>query len=828
MPAHFFKPSPALFDACPERCIVTPNERLCREFSRTYNEAQIAQGRRAWERPKVISLQRYFLNDAMDNPIGPHLLSRDAEFVLWQELADANATHLTSLAQDAWRLLQQWQIDLEDVRFQHTHNGRTLQRWATRFRQRLREANLITEAELPGAIVPRPVQIELLAFDVITPLVRDYLKAVEAAGGTVTQHAAPTSQVQGRPARTQKRIEVTSRPQEIHAAAQWSRQCLSRQPSARIGIVVPYLTQSYAMIDHAFGVEFGDTTNAYDISGGVALTQQPVWRTARQVLHLVFARLTHAQLIQLCNAPFTNLANLSLPAGLREDVHIGDLKRGNPTVDTLSALRQSVRSGSYGAWIEVFQSALAAAGWVLGSGSVQYQAYLAIVDALDGFRALRSLPNCTADVALMTLERMLEHRLFAPERAPAPVQILGPLETTGLTFTHLWVAGLQDTAWPAVPTPNPLLPISLQRQHNVPRVDHEAERHFAERQTARWHEATRNLVVSYASDDGEEQHQCSELVSDIDLVELRQLIPGYRRRRHPWLKKPPTSNLQPMLEQSGSPVTGIVTKGGTSLLRNQAQCPFRAWAIHRLDLREPQPPHSFPNPLERGLLVHDALHELYLANGLNADVGEQQIAAAATHAVAKHLRNAPKLYRDSEVARLQRLLLAWIELEAQRPGFTIIGLEMESRLELPGMQLSLRIDRLDEVQTADGARQLVIDYKTGAAVANRLLTDRLIEPQLPIYALTTPAIRATLFARIAENGVRMTGLADDAIELGPVRRTRLPDGGWPALTDRWQQQLDDLVGEYRSGFAAVQPYAQSVCDNCHLKSFCRIDAMTDS
>ena len=270
MPAHFFKPSQNLFDACPEQCIVTPNERLCREFVRTYNEEQLAAGRKAWRRPKVTSLQRYFHANYQEYPLQPRLLSLDGEFVLWQELADNGTAHLATLAQDAWQLLNQWQIDIDDVRFAQTHNTRTYKRWASRFRQRLRDANLITEAELPDAINPQPEQLHLLAFDIITPQVRGYLRAIAAAGGTVTEHPAPTSHPQGQPARIRKRIEVTSRAQEIHAAAQWSRQILNRQPGARIGIVVPYLTQRYAMVDHAFGVEFGDTPNAYDISGRMA------------------------------------------------------------------------------------------------------------------------------------------------------------------------------------------------------------------------------------------------------------------------------------------------------------------------------------------------------------------------------------------------------------------------------------------------------------------------------------------------------------------------------------------------------------------------------
>ena len=352
----------------------------------------------------------------------------------------------------------------------------------------------------------------------------------------------------------------------------------------------------------------------------------------------------------------------------------------------------------------------------------------------------------------------------------------------------------------------------------MPRTDHPAEAEFALEQTQRWRRASRYTVVSHAAEEGDEQHRCSSLVESIPLASIEKLVPRFRARRHPWLAEPPKGLLEPMLGECGTPLAETPARGGTSLLRDQAQCPFRAWAVHRLGLREVREPQNYPDALERGILVHDALFALY--DGAAGPDVQTRIEQAVSAALDKHLHAAPDAYRGHERARLRGLLGKWVDLEAERPEFVVVGLEQEARLTLPGLELSLRIDRIDgDPQT--GARA-VIDYKTGNATASRLLDERLTEPQLPIYALTDAAIRSTLYAQLGADRISLKGLASEEIELGKGAVRKLPAAEWDALTVRWRTQVEVLAKEFLDGHAAVQPSSPGVCTNCHLPSFCRI------
>jgi exodeoxyribonuclease-5 len=100
--------------------------------------------------------------------------------------------------------------------------------------------------------------------------------------------------------------------------------------------------------------------------------------------------------------------------------------------------------------------------------------------------------------------------------------------------------------------------------------------------------------------------------------------------------------------------------------------------------------------------------------------------------------------------------------------------------------LRLRVDRIDRVQTPEGERWLVIDYKTGADADPRgWKAERLTEPQLPLYAS---------HALTGEAGVPRV----DGICFAHVK------DGHPALVaaTNWRERLrDDKPGRFRTDWS---------------------------
>ena len=813
MPIHFARLPTALADAALREPLITPNERLAREAAAACNQRQLDLGRRAWPRPRVASLRRYLHTRFDAAAANAQVLSSEAELLLWLDTAEPGSLHLAEWAAEAWALALAWRIDPAASAFEATANGRLFRRWAARFGAELKAGNWISAAELADAAVPEVGDLHLLGFERFEPQTADWLARVERAGGRVHHHEAAEC-----PAISQRRVRLESQADEISAAAQWARQTLTEHGGARIGVVFPYLAAAFHAIDHAFGVEFADAPHAFDISGGLPLTEQPVWRSAELLLDQVLepANPTPESLLR---APFLDLPSLlDRGIGLSHDAALAPGDR--PLVGLrhrlvgLLGLEPTRARQPFAAWVARFRNVLQQARWGAGAGSVQHQARERIEDCLDRYSAMSQRPNITAPEALRTLRDLLSAQEFAPERPPAPIQVLGYLETTGLQFSHLWVAGLGDANWPQSPAPNPLIPMELQRRCGIPRIDHPSEGAFAQRRIQHWRTACQHLTTSWFPAQAEGGEACSALIRPFTQASIAEAVGQHRRRRHPWLARLP----EPASEAAGADQAthlGAEIRGGTALVRDQAECPFRAWAVHRLGLQAERPTEPFPDALTRGTVVHAAFHKLYRDH--ERPFSDTDVNTAAETAVAQQLAHTPARFRANEQSRIAGIIHAWLDHEAKRPAFNVIGLEQDAELAMPGARFFLRIDRIDQ-DAATGA-QIVIDYKTGAVSVNRLLDERLVEPQLPMYALTDARIQAVLYAGVGDEEIRLDGWGADSLGTG-----RSPADGWGLLRARWREQVAVLIEEFRSGNAQVAPHRPQTCRYCHLPGLCRVNA----
>ncbi len=104
----------------------------------------------------------------------------------------------------------------------------------------------------------------------------------------------------------------------------------------------------------------------------------------------------------------------------------------------------------------------------------------------------------------------------------------------------------------------------------------------------------------------------------------------------------------------------------------------------------------------------------------------------------------------------------------------------------------------------------------------------MLEPQLPVYAVASEQVAAVCFARVGENAASLVGVADESLDLNPARLTKLPAGGFQEVRSTWRRQLEGLISEYSSGYAAVTPRDNNLCNTCHLATFCRIESKREA
>ena len=454
--------------------------------------------------------------------------------------------------------------------------------------------------------------------------------------------------------------------------------------------------------------------------------------------------------------------------------------------------------------------------------------------SLDGVSTAMSRSTAAAHLA-----RMISSVEFQPEGTGGPVQVLGALESSGMTFDHLWILGLHDTALPSRPNPNPFIPLPVQRRYRMKRADAEREHHFAALVAARLFTAAPNVVLSWPTREKAAEQRPSPFLNSVADGQPPQ-AESHSPDRVLWLARPP---LEEVIDDLGPPIsTRKPFTGGTGIIKDQALCPFRAFAHHRLRAERLDVPDIGIDNMSRGSLAHTVL-ELFWekvvdqATLLSLDQPSlahllDDAAEGALDRLERERRyDLPYRQRQIEKQRLVFLARQWLEFERGRGSFSVLSAEKGRQVKIGGLAIRTRIDRVDELSDGTCA---IIDYKTGRPDPLQWLDQRITEPQLPVYCLGQPhgSVGAVMFAvvrsKVKESG--FSGLARD-IEAWPGARSRvlaacLEEKGWTTFEDvlaHWEKTLPALGDAFARGDAAVDPVDLEIaCQYCDLKGLCRV------
>ena len=177
-----------------------------------------------------------------------------------------------------------------------------------------------------------------------------------------------------------------------------------------------------------------------------------------------------------------------------------------------------------------------------------------------------------------------------------------------------------------------------------------------------------------------------------------------------------------------------------------------------------------------------------------------------------------------EEKRLQKILFDWLLLEKKRPFFKVVSLEKFQKIKIGELNLSVKADRIDELE--DGS-YLVIDYKTGRTNLAHWFSERLREPQLPLYCVFgLMEIQAIAFASVSAKELGFKGAAkkDYGVEgiktIEKIKQTEVTN--WTEILNYWQTSLLQLAESFYQGQAQVHPIDEEACRQCDLQALCRI------
>ena len=852
--------------------LVTASERAARAIAVAFHRTRQAEGQLAWPSPNILDWNSFTRSAWEERTLdGRLLLNPTQELALWADivaqsrqmatLLEGPRHRLARMAMEANRLLSSFAADFlqrAKARSAWERDAGVFSGWLTAFDQVCSAGNLISASRVPielttllkNEAASRPPLL-LAGFDRILPV--QY--ALFDAWGAWRQadYGAPAVQVSFHSA--------DSEQTELDACAQWCSRQLQGDPLVRLLVIAQDAGARRGEIERAFLPGAGSADSLpFEFSLGIPIGQVALTRGAALLLRWLSSPIEEQELDWLLSTgqfAATAQESLALQACMRALRRRG-LERTQWTLDAF--LSQTLAAEKLPApWVERMQQArsrldeqrrreqspldwaafvpelLQAAGWPgwRPLSSSEFQALNRWQQALDaaaslGFDARRFQWN----EFLTQLSRALEETLFAPESRDAPILIAGAAESAGLTADAIWFLGASEDAWPARGATHPLIPLEVQRETGMPHCSPLIDWELARAVTTRLLASAPEVHFSYARQGENSEARPSRLVEQF-AGEPRPLPAP------PPIAEPITIEFQ---DFSQVPFPPGKAGGGASVLTNQSQCPFKAFATSRLAAQGWELAEAGLTPAQRGQLLHAVMHAVWAGppNGIRTHHDLQDLNERSAF-VARHVSRVfrdeipaglrermPRRYLELEEQRLAELVVKWLEFESTRWPFEVVLTEAESTVSPAGLTLKLRLDRIDKLN--DGSL-LVIDYKTGNVWPKAWDLPRPDDVQLPLYAgfaLDRAAeLGGLVFAKVRPGEQSFAGRVGDA------KATLLPDlGSTSSLVQNrftveqlmdWRDCIEQLARDFLAGRAEVDPREYpKTCERCGLQTLCRI------
>ncbi|MGI4852572.1 MAG: PD-(D/E)XK nuclease family protein [Janthinobacterium lividum] len=875
--------------------LLTPNTRSARFWSEAFDARAMTQQGQSWRAATILPWrawaasqwqeaiilgldERVLLNDVQEHAVWTEVIRQLAPDSLRSAAAHA------SLCMEAGRLLGSYDVEARFLRMGFTAADResdtaTFHGWYKAFealcsRERylpsahldaelaalLRQNRMTTASEYLLCGFPDLLPAQLAVVETL----RGNDAAVHSFNPVVARQSAPT-------------LLACETPEvELLDGARWLREQLEAQPERSIALVVPNLhacrTELERILRATLAPETADVTRTdasapYEFSVGRPMQQLPMIQDAMRLLRWCLRELPIDEAGAILRSRHLSLAD-SPEAGAEQDANV---LRAKPrlqkkvslrqaaealakysTAANLAALDQQARplrnaTNSCANFADGARKLLESAGWPGAAplNSDEFQAvdrWNRMLDTL-GTLDLLGRPAKLGDF-LAQLDALAGRTQFLPENLGAAVQVMTLHEAAGSTAEAVWFLHANSDTWPGRPQPHPLLPFWLQRELGMPGLDVTRDETVAGAALDQLLRGAGSVRFTWSRGSEEDAGSPSPIIE-----RLVAQHGGSFGEAQPAAEEAMPAQVERFLDDEQLPALrdGHVA-GGVGVLTAQAQCGFRAFAEKRLFAAPMEAMDAGLSPRERGEQVHAVLQMFW------EEVRDQQALIRMGNEMADDglSRRDHLLFRCIQAAcrtghgeawddaylhvqqrRLFSLLSAWLQVEAERPPFTVLQIEQEIKnVPVGPLLLNMRVDRIDRVTAANAEGTVLIDYKTGPASPNEWIGERLDAPQLPAYVVAgalaagIEQVDGLLFAsvRVGDKAMKLDGVADSLALIGPKARSKYD---FTEQVDHWREDLQALAEAFASGDASVDPknYPRT-CDTCSQRILCRVDAAT--
>lgn len=820
--------------------VITPNNRLSQQLLKNFADKYLDASSIA--KPTCLPYQNFLQhlykilqhqNPYIEHPV---LLTTAQESYLWQKICEKSNLNNTNnnflkQIQEAWNRCRLWQVDIKHTDFDKTWQAKISKDLQIQFQEYLNDKNLITQANLIDYLTKFSIlsykKIIWACFDDYTPAQLSLQNHLQNHANEICHYDLDSLSI------IPYKYQARDINDEYLTLAFWLEERLNAGDN-NIAVVMPNI-ETHG--DYLANILQKKLPNEHiNISLGKALAD---YLLVSHALRFIFIEdnIDNCDARMILNSPYIAgsqtelikraelLQNLKILK--QRNIKIQDLaqeckKLAPKLADVLSGISAYPKIASPSEWVILFQKRLHTLGFP-GEYSLSSEAYQCLNRLQSLFAEFTKFAIISETMqkteALETLYFLASQSIFQPKQSPSKISILGLLEASGCAFDSIWVTNLTDKCMPSDTSFSAFIPIEMQKNLKMPHSSHTRELQFAKQQINRLQNSCSHIVFSYPS-----------FIDDIPMLPSPLLLNIKPLPKIDNLFIPNATKLVSYTQNYVIPAENLKNlQGGTSLLANQAKCPFMAFAKNRLFAIPENSVNNWPNNLERGQILHKILEEFW--NQIN---NRQKLASLSDDEIndliynlSQQVINANKPRLDSElhslithgeIKRYNSLVKSALQWELSRPNFEIVATEKSYTLELNEINFKIRIDRLDK---SNQDTKIIIDYKSRMPTSKPWDEDRPLEPQLLLYALLDDSVDCVLYLELKNGRVSASGISKFALDIPGVKEIKGDD--WQSSKAIWHKQLSSLVTEFSEGICMPNPAKTSICQNCDLQDLCRFD-----
>ncbi len=870
---------------------LTVNTRLTRWLLLEHDEQKKQAGEKAWLTPQIFSISSWLRNVWLQSWPTRYLLSdlqceKIWEQIIVQDSARLDLLHLqgvASQASKAFTLIHEYDLPLDPKLYELTDEAKTFLWWTKKYESRLSSMGALDPCMLMDAVknsmqegkIPIPPSLRVMGYEEQSPRLKIFLDFL-LEKGTRVDFISPVPDPEILEDKLNEKTvqvrEYENQQGEAEACACWVRSIF--QPGKRIGIVVPELPKYRTLLKRELAAELvpesiftlDEQLLPFNISLAPPLSQEPMIKLVLNLLTVKTTTVPVDTFLSFIQSPFLGYAfpptqEISdLERKLRKKrvlfvpldrfpLIYGSIPQVDQLVKDLKLWIMTNKKLLPGKWAEELSKFLKTTGWpgksmasadqqsVLSKRNQAFEAWKGCLNELCSLNQILGPINRLE--ALNHLTSITQRKAFQAKAPEHSIQVTDLLESSGMEFDHLWVIGCHSEALPAHPEPNPFIPYEIRNKFSIPRSNPQRELKFAEQSLSRLLMAAPDIHFSFPLHEGDMGMKISPLLKDFPKSEEALYLSSRIKDQVQALNDLEEYTEPAFLPATDSEKSLYETKGissGYTLLKDQVECPFRAFARHRLNSDRYQSPEVDFDNLDRGNVIHKAL-ELFWEKTVNRENLLKLCESSLEQQLVEYVQEALKLcskrttgqtqFNQLEIERNVRVIHDWLrDVELTRPDFKVLKTEEAIEINLSGIKFRLRIDRIDEIP---GKGLLLIDYKTGReAKTADWFAEKIRSPQLPLYALTESPV-GLAYGHLVIGKPEFKGTTIPDLPLGEFKNLDFTKAGgyssWGELLKSWKKNLNAVADEFLQGSHQVSPINKvEPCRHCEFGSLCRIQA----